>query len=317
MTVEMSVIICTYTEARWNDLVAAVRSVSRQDRPACEVIVVVDHNSALLDRVCSDLPEVIGVENAAERGLSGARNSGIAASSGSILAFMDDDATADADWLSRLGAAYKDPFVVGVGGAIEPDWVGGRPFWFPDEFRWVVGCSYRGMPQSVGPVRNLIGCNMSFRREILASVGGFSTGIGRVGTRPVGCEETELCIRVQQHHPGVVMLFEPVARVRHRVPVGRSRWGYFVSRCYSEGLSKALVAQLVGSRDGLSSERSYTMRTLPRGVARGFADAVRGRPSGVARAAAIVAGLACTSAGYAAGRLSRRSVNVRVNGFGT
>ena len=62
----------------------------------------------------------------------------------------------------------------------------------PREFNWVVGCTHRGMPSTTAPVRNLIGCNMSFRREVFSRIGGFRDQIGRVGARPSGCDETEL-----------------------------------------------------------------------------------------------------------------------------
>ncbi len=165
--------------------------------------------------------------------------------------------------------------VIGVGGAIEPVWLEGRPAWFPEEFDWVVGCTYHGMPQTQTGVRNLIGCNMSFRREVFGLVGGFRDGIGRVGTRPVGCEETEICIRINHRWPNRKLLYDPQARVNHRVPPNRATWHYFRTRCFSEGLSKSLVTQYVGSKDGLASERTYTFHTLPRGVLRGAADAFR------------------------------------------
>ena len=132
-----------------------------------------------------------------------------------------------------------------------------------EEFDWVVGCSYRGLPTGCAPVRNLIGANMSFRRSVLAEVGGFRSELGRIGTRPLGCEETELCLRIGRRFPDRVILHEPRARVLHQVPADRASWRYFTARCYSEGLSKATVARLAGAR-GLSSERSYTLRVLRR-----------------------------------------------------
>jgi hypothetical protein len=86
------------------------------------------------------------------------------------------------------------------------------------------------------------------------------------------------------------------------VPAARARWGYFRSRCYNEGRSKALVARLVGAHDGLATERSYTLRTLPQGVAGGLADALGGDGAGLLRAGAIIAGLLITAAGYLAGK---------------
>jgi GT2 family glycosyltransferase len=309
---DISVVICAYTEDRWDDLVAAVASVQGQSESPREIVVVVDHNSALIEHVRLQIPGVVVVENREPRGLSGARNSGVAAAQGAIIAFLDDDAITAPDWLERLTAGYKDPQVLGIGGCIEPMWLDQRPEWFPKEFDWVVGCTYRGMPEATAPVRNLIGCNMSFRREVFEGVGGFRDGIGRVGTRPVGCEETELCIRVSQRWPQSVLLYEPAARVYHRVPKSRARWGYFRSRCYAEGLSKALVSRLVGAGDGLASERIYTFRTLPLGVVQGVKDAFLGRDAmGITRAGSIVAGLAFTTMGYLMGTVSDRFAAAR------
>ncbi len=302
---QVSVIICAYTEERWQDLLEAVASMRQQTVLPQQIIVVIDHNPVLLDRARQALPDVVVTENVEPRGLSGARNSGIALATGEIIAFMDEDATAAPDWLAQLCAGYTDAKVLGVGGAIEPKWLGGRPAWFPEEFDWVVGCTYRGMPESTSQVRNLIGCNMSFRHEVFATLR-YRSGIGRIGTLPVGCEETELCISSRQRWPDTRFIYEPNARVHHRVPVTRGRWKYFRSRCYAEGLSKALVSRLVGAGDGLASERSYVMRTLPLGVWRGVADVFRQRSlSGLGRSTAIVSGLALTTWGYVVGSVNQ------------
>jgi glucosyl-dolichyl phosphate glucuronosyltransferase len=298
-----SVIICCWTEDRFDDLASAIRSVEAQTVQPFETIVVADYNTELLARVRRHFPDVVAVENTGPRGLSGARNSGVATAAGDVVAFLDDDAAARPDWLEHLLAPYGDAQVAGVGGGIDPAWEVRRPRSFPEEFHWVVGCTWRGMPTTQAPVRNLIGANMSFRREVLLAVGGFHPGLGRIGSRPLGCEETELCLRVRRASD-VTLLFEPRARVAHRVPRQRARFAYFRSRCYSEGLSKALVVRLAGRDQGLAAERAYTLRTLPRGVARGLAQAVRhGDLGGLGQAVAIVAGLTFTTAGYLIGTM--------------
>ena len=299
----ISVIICAYTEDRWDDLIAAIGSVRRQSLPPNEIIIVIDHNAALLERVQEYVPGVIVVENTEARGLRGARNSGIAVAQGQVIAFLDDDAVAIPDWLMFLCEGYSDPHVLGTGGMVTPCWVNNKPAWLPEEFYWVVGCTYRGMPQTDTPIRNPIGANMSFRREVFDIVGDFHSEIRRIGPRHAGgCEETELCIRACQRWPQRVFLYHAQANVFHRVPRNRICWRYFCSRCYVEGLAKAVVAQHVGAKDSLASERTYTLRTLPQGIARGLVKALFHLDlTGFVRAGAILVGLAMTTAGYVVG----------------
>src|SRR5206468_270211 len=155
------------------------------------------------------------------------------------IAFLDDDAVAAPNWLEAIERAFRQEAVLGVGGAVEPLWLAARPRWFPGEFDWVVGCTYRGLPRQRAPVRNLIGANMSFRRRVFEEAGGFRTELGREASIPAGCEETELCIRVRRRWPDRKLLYDPAVRVTHRVPPERGRLAYFLSRCYAEGRSKA------------------------------------------------------------------------------
>src|SRR5919206_1538291 len=95
----ISVVICAYADDRWEHLHAAVASVKRQSHPAHEIIVVVDHNQGLFSRLEHSLHGVALVESSGRKGLRDARNSGIRAASGDIIAFVDDDAVADREWL--------------------------------------------------------------------------------------------------------------------------------------------------------------------------------------------------------------------------
>ncbi|GHG67111.1 hypothetical protein GCM10018779_38880 [Streptomyces griseocarneus] len=313
----VSVVICVYTEDRWGDILAAVASVRDQSYPALETLLVVDHNPALLRRLAKAYGDdgagagarpVRVLANAGPRGLSAGRNTGVAACAGEVVAFLDDDAVAERDWLLHFAEGYADPRVMAVGGRTQPVWASRRrPAWFPEEFDWVVGCTYRGLPPGKVAVRNVLGGNASFRRWALEVAGGFAAGIGRDGHRlPLGCEETELCIRLTRALPGAVLLIDDRSVIHHRVPPVRERFRYFRTRAYAEGLSKALVARSVGAQEGLATERRYTTRVLPAGVGRGVRDALLGRPGGAGRAGAIVAGVAAAAGGYALGTLRAR-----------
>jgi glycosyltransferase involved in cell wall biosynthesis len=311
---EFSVIICAYTEKRWDELRAAVESVQRQTLPPKEIIVVIDRNPALQLRVKKEIADIIVIENKGAQGASGARNSGATKACGEFLAFLDDDAEAAPDWLEQLAACFGNPQVAGVGGKILPRWATRRPTWFPEEFYWVVGCSYRGLPVENAVVRNVIGANMSVRRKLVSQVNGFRESFGNIKgdgkvkasskwfQHSAGDEETEFCMRVTQLLPASKWLYAPAAVVRHYVPSPRTYWRFFLWRCYDEGLGKASLARLHDASKALSSERSYTLKVLPKGCLRGLADTLFRRDvSGILRTGAIVSGLAMTTAGYIVG----------------
>ena len=304
----ISVIVCAYTERRWDCLRAALESVRAQDVQPFEIIAVIDYNPALEKRVSAAYPDIKTISNGGRRGLSAARNTGVRCAQGTLVAFLDDDAVAERDWLARMLAHYADPAVIGVGGRVMPLWPGQRPRWFPEEFNWVVGCSYRGQPERLAVVRNPIGCNMSFRRAFVEQLGGFREGIGREGSDGAGCEETEFCIRARQAHPQSFLIYDPDMIVHHRLEPERTTWRYFRARCRAEGRSKASVVGQVGAEQGLSAERQYSLRVLPAGFIRGLQDtALRFDLWGLARAAAIVGGFAYTAGSYFVARHVTRS----------
>lgn len=301
----LAVVVCAYTEKRWAMITQCLDSLLLQGRPVDEIVFVVDHNTGLRQMAEDHYGSKVSVVvNGNAQGLSGARNTGLSRSVSDVVAFVDDDAVPPYNWAGALLATYG-PDVAGVGGAARDRWEGERPGWFPAEFNWVVGCSWTGLPvDEPGDVRNFIGANMSLRRLALEAAGGFRDGIGRIGGHLVGCEETELCIRIRQLWPAARLVYDPAVLVDHAVPTERGHPGYFFRRCFAEGQSKALVARAVGGEDGLASERRHAMSVLPRGVANGARDGVRGDLAGFARSGAIVAGLAVTIAGYLHGRVA-------------
>ena len=305
----VSVVVSTYDDSRWAHLVACEESLRRQTAPAAQVIVVVDHNQPLLARARDAFPFAEVIENGGPRGLAGARNAGIAASGGEVIAFIDDDARAEPDWLAQLGGCFGAAETVGAGGALIPDWEDGPPAWVPPEFYWVFGCSYTGLPEELAPVRNPIGANMAARADVLRKVGGFREGgeedsprelrsrgmVRAAGNVP---DDTDLAIRVKQRIAEAVWLYQPSARVLHSVPAARASLGYFLRRSFEEGVGKASLSRFVGTEAGLSSERSYVSRVLPRGVLRELGRLVHGEGAAALRILTIIAGTAAAAVGY-------------------
>jgi len=304
---EVSVVVAAHTLDRWDDIVAGMHALAHQTVPPLETILVVDHNDELLARARDAFPAVRVTDNPRTGGASGARNTGIAQAKGAIIAFVDDDARPEPDWIEQLLSAYDDEHVMAVGGVASPVWPVRRPDHLPPELDWIVGCTYQGQPTVRSDVRNLWGCNMSVRREAFDLVGTFDEEIGRIGLIPIGCEETEFCIRLGQQVPGARVVFEPRALVHHRVTAPRTTWSYLRTRSNAEGVSKAAIGALVGPEDATSVETDYVKRVLTRGFARELGRGLRGQRAGFSGAAGIVVCLWLTGVGYLRGRLGHRS----------
>ena len=295
---DVAVVICAYTEARWAQTVAAIQSVVTQQPGPSQVLLVVDHNAALAARARRELSDVTVLESDGLPGLSGARNTGLSASGFSITAFLDDDAAARPGWLASLIEPYSDSDVVATGGSINPVWLADRPRWLPPEFYWVVGCSSRGLPDTTGRVRNPIGANMSMRTAPAIGVGGFYSAVGRTGGKLGACEETELAIRLSACQPGSVVVYIPEAAVDHNVGHERVRFSYFLRRCWHEGWSKATVVKLVGIRAGLRAERRHVASVLPAGISRDLRQFANGDLSALSRSCVTTLGLMAAFSGF-------------------
>ena len=293
----VSVIVTTYSRDRWDWLREAVESAQAQLLPALEIIVVVDHNPQLLEEITAAFPGVVAVPNIGGRGVSGARNSGVKASRGEVVGFLDDDAIVTPEWLQTLLPHILEPDVVGVGCYSDGLWDAPCPSWFPNEFGWTIGVSYSGLPDQPTAVRNVWTCAMLVKRSAFELVDGFREDFGKVGNRSLP-EDTDLCLRIASAQEKAVWMWDPAKVMKHRVPAGRATFGYLLSRCFLQGWGKAAMARMDGFEESTSSERSYAARTLPAGVGRGLADAAHGDLSGVARSGAIVAAFSVAVAGY-------------------
>ena len=300
---KVSVVICAYTEQRWEQTRAAIQSVFDQHPGPAQVLLVVDHNPDLAARARRELSRVAVLDSDDAPGLCGARNTGLRAATQPITAFLDDDAEARPGWLASLVSPYSHSSVVATGGSVYPRWPGLRPAWLPPAFDWVVGCSYLGLPDSVSPVRNPIGANMSVRTRLALEVGGFDSSVGHMGGNLRGCDETELAIRLTASRPKSVVLHVPAAAVDHNVGKERTRFTYFLRRCWYEGLSKAIVVQLAGRSAGLDTERRHVAVVIPAALLRDLRSCVAGNPAALMRIIAAIGGLAATTAGYLTGRV--------------
>lgn len=254
---KISIIIATYSKERLGYLLECIQSLQKQSLKPTEIILVLDPNPDLVAFYKSKVPDDVTIVVSQRRGLSHARNTGVKTAKGEFLVFIDDDAIADPNWLETLVQNYDNPTVVGVGGRIKPLWSVRSPRWFPEELNWVVGCSYKGLPEYKTTVRNPIGCNMSFRRTVFEKVGYFRTDIGRFGKHLLASEETDFSLRTLDHLSKSRIVYDPFAIVYHHVDKSRTNIKYLWRRSFYEGVSKALIRASHTSSSPLDVEDRY------------------------------------------------------------
>jgi glycosyltransferase involved in cell wall biosynthesis len=300
----VAVVVCTAAAEREALLRACVHSLINGTRVPDEILVVVDQNRALEAALARWLPPPARLLRTERQGNSEARNVGIHAATTDVVAFIDDDATAEPGWLDSLTEPFEaSDRLIGAGGAVVPAWGTDRR-WLPDELLWLVGCTYGGHREDAGPIRNPIGCNMAFRRRELVAVGSFAAEFGKRGNALVICDETEVSLRLERVYGRRRIRYVPSARVHHFVPAARIGWKPLVVRCLSEGLSKGRLHRLYRGA-ALTAERGYVRHALiqavPSLLVRGVLRADRRSLLG---GAAILVSVLVTAVAFVAGAAS-------------
>jgi len=205
----VSVIVCSYNGAR--TIADCLDGLSRLEYPDYEVIVVDDGSTDATPHIAARYGfEVISTPN---RGLSSARNTGLARATGEIVAYIDDDAWPDPHWLTYLVETFLTTDHAGVGGPNLPP-PGDGP---------IAACvaAAPGGPMHVlvsdTEAEHVPGCNMAFRREALEAIGGFDPRFRTAG------DDVDVCWRIQQ--AGGTLGFSPAAVVwHHRRNSVRAYW---------------------------------------------------------------------------------------------
>jgi len=240
---KVSVVVCTYSMERYEAFSECVESVLAQEYDPLEVVLVVDGNPHVLERVSEDFgdePNVVVHKNDENRGISYSRTKGGELASGEIVAFIDDDATAEPNWVSKLVEVYEETDAIAVGGDVKPDWQTEKPDFFPDEFYWLVGVVEPGFAEDGEEVRNTYGSNISYRREAFLDVGGYDPNTGRKGDKHLQAHEAPVGIRLLREY-GKGMVFTGDAVVHHKLFDYRGDFRWLLSRSFWQGYSKRVM----------------------------------------------------------------------------
>jgi len=271
--VKVSVVLCTYTLDMYEHFREAADSVLDQTHDDVELVVIVDGTPEVYEQVVDDYGdrENAVIEcNDENVGLLASRNRGAELATGDVVAFIDDDAIADEEWVERLVRAYEEEDAIAAGGKMTPEWVAGKPSFLPEEFYWLIGVTHRGFADGPGEVRNTFGSNISFRADVFEVLGGFDVDIGgRKGDKNLQGGETELCARMREEYGGGVW-YDPEAEVAHKVFEYRTEFRWLVDRAFWQGYSKRAMESFVedeGGEEGAFLKYILT-NTTPRRVKR-------------------------------------------------
>lgn len=195
----MSVVVCAYNEER--HISDCLKSLVETDYPGLEIILCDDGSTDATLAIARGFP--VTVLELPHGGLSAARNAGLAAATGEIVAYLDADAEATPDWLYHLAQAFEGQHVVAAGGPNLPALDAG-------ETERAVACC-PGNPREVlladTRAEHLAGCNMAFRRDELLAIGGFDVGYTSAG------DDVDVCWKVLDRD--LEIAFSPAAVVHH------------------------------------------------------------------------------------------------------
>lgn len=201
-----------------------------------EIIVVDSSTNNESELIVAQFPDIISLRlHGQQNNMPQARNIGIAASSGEIIVFIDDDSMVRPGWLHALLNVYQDERVGAAGGRVirrpEPycDQQSGQPQLRVEPSGVVIAKDTDLPSKGQIDVDHLIGCNMSFRRRALEQVGGFDPNYTLTNLR----EETDLCVRVKK--AGWRIIYDPELAVVHVSARARPFFGDFPNIQYSNG----------------------------------------------------------------------------------
>ena len=240
----------------------AVDSVLAQTYRPLEVVIVIDGNPPLYDRMVTKYGEDAPVRvelNVENRGISYSRNRGAEVATGEVVAFIDDDAVAEQEWIAEHVKVYKQTNAVATAGPVVPAWADGEPGFFPAEFYWLVGCTEPAFAEDGDEVRNGYGSNVSYRREVFLALGGYDVNTGRRGDLHIQAHEAPLGVRLKSKY-GSSVTYTTKPKVHHVLFNYRAKFSWLLYRSFYQGYSKRIMKLLYP--DASAKELSFLSQLI-------------------------------------------------------
>ena len=254
----ISVILCTYNRDKY--IYNVLKSVAENDYPhdQYEIVLVNNNSTDGTENECrrfqADYPDIrfrYFIET--NQGLSYARNCGIRNAQGDLLAYVDDDATVNPEYLRTYSDFFTHhPEAVAAGGPILPVYETEEPEWMTHYTRQLItgklflGNNQREFPRGAFPG----GGNACYRKSVFDTVGLFNVELGRKGNSLIGAEEKDIFDKMTTH--GMHFYYLPNAILYHIIPPHKLTQDYFDRLTYSIGVSERYRTQLISRKKYLN-----------------------------------------------------------------
>lgn len=252
----ITVAICTFNRAELLDSV--LRTVLKLDSSYIHEVLIIDNGSKdktreIVRSWASNAKVPVGYVYEGQPGIAHARNRALREGHGQYLAFLDDDAWPNPDWLNELMVPVHSivPRPACVVGKVELEWEGKQPPWLPS-FMEPLLCAYDLGPHSRFLTKDeyLLTTNVLFHRQTALKLGGFRPYLGRRRGQMLGGEDNDMHYRLV--HSGNKVFYQPQAVVRHWVPHERQTKWFVIRRIFWDGASQPLLdfsrAELFGEQ---------------------------------------------------------------------
>lgn len=240
--IKVSVVVCTYNREKYIGETLEHLVNQSSSKELYEVIIINNNSTDGTEEICQKLiKRHPGVNweyiNEKNQGHTFARNAGIKASSGALIAFIDDDAFVEGNYVEEIIDFFsKHPKVKAAGGKITPRYETSEPEWMSPYLLPLVSALDMGIrPKPFKRGKFPIGANMVYREAVFREYGTFDVNFGRRGTGLEGGDEKELIYRLQDKAEQVY--YVPAIHVSHIIPGRRLQMDYI--KGLAEGVARS------------------------------------------------------------------------------
>jgi glucosyl-dolichyl phosphate glucuronosyltransferase len=254
LLMKYTIAFSTCKDNRMDWVLQILRSLNYQKFKDFEVLIIVNQHRNYFENLARRIDETKNLSfnvklffTKKNLGIAHDRNIALQEAVTDFVAYTDDDAVPDKNWLKMIDNSFRNYESAGaITGPVLANWskdIADSKTWFPKELYWVIGCT-QIEHQNVTEVRNGFASNLALNRKYALNIGGFNEKFGYNKEYPMAGEEPDFCLRLKEY--GKLTLWNPQAMVFHRITANRLVFNNILTRSYIEGRTKAYLRKVFG-----------------------------------------------------------------------